>query len=428
MPAALFCGPHRHGAQGRFPLSGTGRLVAPFVIRAFPVFGEPVVRRYLGGQLASVLGSWTQNITLSLLLWEQTHSALLIGLLNFLLQVPMLFVPPLAGPRMQPATIRDATLRILRGSLVITCLLLLGAASGQLSAWSVLLLAGLQGVVSALEWPARQLLLTSFLRDRSLLVNAVATNSLIFNIGRMTGPAVAAVLYTHYGATTGFVCSLAGLAVMYAAIRGLPRAAETEAARKEPPSLRDGLRFAAGDDFARSHVPALVCLGLFVSSYQTLIPVLAATVFGSASHYTGVFFACAGAGAFSAAIAIAAIRNAQAARRALAWAPWFSASALLAIATSTQAVLSGVGFFVLGMTLVLSTTVINSSLQQRCPPHLRGAMVGLFGMAFMGSIPLGHLLMGQVAHAWGAPTTLLVMGCAVALCQIGIPAVARRLR
>lgn len=395
--------------------------------RAFPVFGEAVVGRYLGGQLASILGNWTQNITLSLLLWEQTHSAFLLGVLNFLLQGPMLFVPMLAGPRLQPSTIRATTLRILSASLTISTLLLAGAVVGKLGAWPILLLAGLLGIVLAMEWPARQLLLTSSLSDRSLIVNAVAMNSLIFNIGRMTGPAVAAYLFAQYGAISGFSCSVAGLLIMFAAIWGLPRTLPGDARPRERASIREALRFAATDDFARRHVPMLACFGLFVSSYQTIIPALAATEFGSANRYTGLFFACAGAGALFSGIALASLRNQVTARRVLGWTPWIGAASLYAVSLSPNAVLSGVGFLLIGLAVSYSVTVINSTLQQRCPTHLLGGVVGLYGVAFLGSMPLGHLLMGSLASGLGARHTLFAMGTAMLLSLWGIRAATRSL-
>nr|WP_280908708.1 MFS transporter [Cupriavidus sp. LEh25] len=365
--------------------------------------------------MASILGNWTQNITLSLLLWDQTHSASLIGVLNFLLQGPMLFVPMVAGPRLQPSTIRATTFWILSCSLGISVVFLLGAVAGRLSALPILLLAGLLGIVLALEWSARQMLLTSLLPDRSLLVNAVAMNSLVFNVGRMAGPAVAAVLFARYGAIAGFTCSVAGLLVMLAAIQSVPKSRPVEATPREHSSIRDVFRFAEKDEFARRYVPTLACFGLFVSSYQTIIPALAATEFGSASRYTGVFSACAGAGALCSALALASLRNPRTARRVLGWTPWLSAGALFAVAASPNAVLSGAGFFFIGMAVSYSVTVINSTLQRRCPIHLRGGVVGLYGLALLGGMPLGHLLMGSVANWLGARQTLCAMCAAMLL-------------
>ncbi|MEM5433418.1 Major facilitator transporter (plasmid) [Cupriavidus taiwanensis] len=390
-----------------------------FLTRAFPVFAEPLVGRFLGGQLASNLGHWTLNITLTLLLWDQTHSASIIGVLNFLLQGPMLFVPMLVGPRLQLSTIRATTLWILSCSLGISLVFLLGAIAGTLSVLSIFLLAGLLGFVLALEWPARQLLLTSSLRDRSLLVDAVAMNSLVFNVGRMAGPAVAAVLFARYGAIAGFTCSVAGLLIMLAAIQSLPKSRSVEATPREHTSIRDVFQFAEHDEFARRYVPMLACFGLFVSSYQTIIPALAASEFGSASRYTGVFSACAGAGALFSALALASLRNSRTDRNALSWTPWLSAAALFAVAASRNAMLSGAGFFLIGMALSYSVTVINSTLQRRCPIHLRGGVVGLYCLALLGGMPLGHLLMGFIANWLGAKQTLCAM-CAAMLLSLWI--------
>ena len=95
-------------------------------ISAFPALKEPTVRRYLIGQFCSVMGSWTQNITLSLLMWELTHSGALIGFLNFLLTAPMIALPLWAGARQHPSTARRDTLRILACSFTVAVLLIVG--------------------------------------------------------------------------------------------------------------------------------------------------------------------------------------------------------------------------------------------------------------------------------------------------------------
>lgn len=389
--------------------------VTTLIQRAFPAFAEPAISRYLGGQLASILGSWIQNITLSLLLWQQTHSALMVGLLNFLLQGPMLFVPLLMGARLKPETAKRATLCILGCSLCISLMLLASALLGMLATVLILALAACLGLVQAMEWPSRQLLLSSSLSNRALLTNAVAMNALIFNIGRMAGPALAALLFSIVGASAGFACSSAGLLIMVWAIRGLPTASLTVGVASGSSGISAALRFAATNAFALHYFPLLVCFGLFTGSYQTVIPALAASTFGSLSRYTGIFFACAGAGALCAAVALSALRDSQLAKRLLRVSPICAALALTGIGLSQSGLLSGVCFFAMGLCLALTTTQINAGLQQRCPEHVRGGVVGLYAVAFIGSMPLGHMLMGAVASAIGPQPTFVLMGASMAI-------------
>ncbi|MDR0215602.1 MAG: MFS transporter [Comamonas sp.] len=388
--------------------------VQSLITRAFPAFAEPAIGRYLSGQLASVFGTWIQNITLSLFLWQETHSAFMVGLLNFLLQGPMLFVPMLVGARLQPATVKITTLRILGCSLSLSALLLVTSLFGWLESLLILAIAACLGLTQAMEWPSRQLLLSSSLSDRTLLTNAVAMNALMFNIGRMTGPAFAAMLFSQVSISAGFICSVVGLLVMLRAIHGLPELPVTPPVASGKPGIAEALRFVAGDSFAQKYVPLLICFGLFTGSYQTIIPPLAATTFDSLSHYTGVFFACAGAGSLTAAIALSSLRDSQIAKHLLSFSPSVAAFALIGIGLSQSGALSGTCFFAIGLCLALTTTQINAGLQQRSPERIRGGVVGLYAVAFIGSMPLGHMLMGAIASAMGPQPTFVLMGLLMA--------------
>lgn len=385
---------------------------------AFPALKEPTVRRYLVGQFCSVMGSWTQNITLSLLMWELTHSGALIGLLNFLLTAPMIALPLLAGAKQHPSTARRDTLRILACSFSVAVLLLSADVLHALSPAALLLGAAFLGVIGSLEVPARQLLLTSSLTNKSLLPNAVAMNTLVYNIGRMVGPAVAALAFSHGGATAGFTVNAFGLAIMLLSVSGFAKhAGPNDVNLKKTGSLKDALTLCRKDPFMRQYLPLLVGLGIFVGSYQTLIPVLSAKEFGSAAKFTGVFFGCAGAGALCAAVILATRPAAPIWNRLLANAPWISATALVGIAISNSSIASGACFWVLGLSLSFSTTRINATLQRRSPDHLRGAAVGLYAVCFMGMMPIGHLLVGGASGFFGPRWTSFGMALCLATTQ-----------
>ncbi|MBN9410656.1 MAG: MFS transporter [Burkholderiales bacterium] len=368
------------------------------LLRQFPALAEPGVRRYMAGQVASVLGTWVQNITLSLLLWELTHSPVMLGVLNFLLFGPALVVGPLTGSRLAPATARATVLRVLAGSMLVTATLLAIAFTRGLTPVVLLVAAGVQGVLSAMEMPARQLLLTSSLADRTLLPNAVAMNTVVFNVGRMVGPAIAAVVFSLAGHVSAFVLNLLGLLLMRLCLAGLHAHVHTGPVARAA-GLRGALSFARQDAFARRYLPTLVCMGLFVGSYQTLIPVLAAREYGQAAAFTGLFFSCAGAGSLCAALLLAS-RHAPG-EAALRCTPWLSAAALAGVAASAWPALAAPCFVLIGFTFTFTSTCVNATLQHRAPDAVRGGMVGLYGMAFIGSAPIGHLMVGALSAATG---------------------------
>ncbi|RYF70878.1 MAG: MFS transporter, partial [Comamonadaceae bacterium] len=190
----------------------------------FPALAELAVRRYLMGQAFSIVGAWTQSITLSLLLWEQTQSPWMLGVLNFLLYGPALVVSPLYGARLHPGRVRVMALRIVGVALLLSLLLLAASLAGRLHAGLILGTAAAIGFFAAMEMPARQLLLTTVLQNKAWMVNAIALNTLVFNIGRMVGPAMAALIFTHVGAVGGFVINAVGLSMMLLCLASLPAA------------------------------------------------------------------------------------------------------------------------------------------------------------------------------------------------------------
>lgn len=385
--------------------------------RYFPALRESAARRYFAGQSASIIGTWTQTITLNLMLWEQTHSASHLGLLNFLLYGPMLLLPAAFGARLQPATVRAVTLRIVTVSVVLSLCLCLAAFRGLLGPGAILVAGLAMGVIGALEMPSRQLLLTTLLQDKSLFVNAVATNTLVFNLGRMLGPAIAALIYANWGAAWAFGLGSLGVLFMCAMMASLSSVQISDAKSGGRGSMREAFAHIRRDAFARRFVPLLACLGIFVSSYQTLIPVLAATGYGDAARFTGILFGCAGAGSLSAALLLSVALGDAARRQLLAWTPWLCAGALVLIGLAPTVILTALCFWLLGAALTFSTTTINATLQRGCPGHLRGGVVGIYAMAFMGSIPVGHLAIGALAGVIGARPAFAVMAGGVLACQ-----------
>ncbi len=381
---------------------------------AFPVLQEPMTRRYLMGQSASIVGLWTQNVTLNLLMWQLSHSPWLLGVLNFLLYCPSLIVPLLFGSRLTPARVKGIMLRILCLSMLVSSLLLISVLFHFISPPFILLMAAIAGCVASMELPTRQLLLTSSLQDKSLLYNAVATNTMVFNLGRMFGPVIAAWSFDHYGAAAGFGVSLCGLVTMLLAVRSM-RVVESGAAARRAGGMRNALSYVRHDRFAMRFLPMLAMLGIFAGSYQSLIPVLAANGFHDTTRFTGWFFTSAGVGSLLAALLISARVSHQRLVRRLHIAPWTAVIALGGIAFSSLPLVTCSGFLLLGLSLTFFSTMINSTLQHDSPPELRGGVVGLYSMCFQGTMPLGNLLVGMLASVGTVSLTFLLMAIMLAL-------------
>ncbi|WP_062606967.1 MFS transporter [Caballeronia calidae] len=392
--------------------------------RLFPALTEASLRRYLGGQVASVLGSWTQNVTLNLLVYHLSGSAAILALLNFLLYGPQLVVAPVAGSRIRSANAKRVTLCVLMVSLMLTASLFALSMLGVLGVKLILAHALAIGISSAVETPARQVLLLTSLRDARHTSNAVAMNTMVYNVGRMVGPTIAGFVYPAFGPEASFVIYALALCFMATCVRSIKPHAAARPSRADS-SLRDAVGYVMSDAFSARYLPILACIGLFAGSYQTLVPLLADRGFHDAARFTGVFFACAGAGSLSAAVLLSSAWGSRASRRCIAWAPWSAVAALLVLAMTTAASASIPAFFALGFSLTFAATSTNATIQRQCPEHVRGGLVGMYGMAYNGTMPFGYLLVGTVSEALGVRHTFAAMAIVLAAGVMSITALQR---
>lgn len=391
--------------------------------RWFPALTEPAARRYLIGQLASVNGAWVIDITLNLLVWQMTGSPALLGLVNFLLFGPMVLVAPLAGPRLRPDNARRATLFILGGSLA-TALLLAGLAFGQLlTLGSIAVIAALRGICGGLELPARQVLLAASIVHPGHIGNAVAMNTVVFNVGRMLGPALAAALFAALDAWWGFALGAVTLVFMMFCVASMPAVVLPTTPGGSPPprpGMRVAVAYVRADRLASLFMPVCTLVGLFAGSLQTVVPALADGVFGSATTWVGWLFAASGAGSLVAGILLSTRIMPAACRRLQMAMPWVVVLSLFGVGLAPLPQVAMAWFFAMGFGFTFCAAGFNAGLQQRAPAELRGALIGLYSMCFMGTMPIGHLFTGLLAQHFGVRSTLLVLG---ALMTAGVAAV-----
>jgi hypothetical protein len=173
--------------------------------------------------------------------------------------------------------------------------------------------------------------------------------------------------------------------------------------------LRDAVGYVIADDFSAKYLPILACIGLFAGSYQTLVPLLADHAFHDAAKFTGMFFAWAGAGSLTAAVLLSSALGPGASERFIAWAPWTAIVALAVLAGATESLASGAAFYLLGFSLTFAATSTNATIQRRCPENVRGGLVGMYGMAYNGTMPFGYLLVGAISEALGVRNTFGAM-------------------
>jgi MFS transporter, DHA1 family, staphyloferrin A biosynthesis exporter len=394
--------------------------------RWFPALAEGPVRWYLAGQLVAVHGTFILDITLNLLAWQLSASPAVLGTLNFLLYGPGLVVMPMMSWRLHRGNARQRTLAVLYGSVTVAVLLWGLNVGGWLSVPIMLVLAAIKGAFNGMEIPPRHMLIASIVEENHRLPNALAMNTVVFQVARMVGPALAAGLFATVGATWGFFVSALALLFLAFSIAQASARVSNPSLWSQPSEtapaggLRAAFAYARADRFGSLFLPVSAALALFGVTYQTLIPVLADQVYGNTQRWTAGFFAAAGGGALVAALLLSSRWMLKVMQTVQALAPWGVALALAGLGWVPVLAVSLVCFVVIGFGVTFVSTATNAYLQQRLPPHLRGGMIALYLTSFNAMVPFGQMVAGALAERGGAPlayqvSSLALMGCLVLL-------------
>lgn len=374
---------------------------APSPDRAwFPALIEPQVRKYLLGQALSMLGAWTLDITLNLLVWQLTGSPATLGLLNFLLYGPGVLVTLGLSSRLTAANARRITVRVLGAALALALVLVLAAAMQWLSLPLLLGAAALRGVLGGMEVPSRQMLLLNICADPSRLGNVVAMNTVVFLLARSAGPGLAGLMFAPLGPVWAFALAALTLGFMLRCVLQLQVEVAAPPAGTHPGTggLRGAWAFVRGDSFGSLFMPVVACVAFCVGAYQTLVPVLASRVFGDASFWTGWFYAAACVGALVAALLLSSRHMDALLQRMLLAVAWCGVLALAVLAVSSHPLPTLLSFALLGFCTSFVGTGTNATLQRRVPPQARGGLIALFLLAFIGPMPLAQLVAGALAQ------------------------------
>lgn len=371
------------------------------------------LRLFFAGQGVSLVGTWMQQVAVSWLVYRLTGSALVLGVVAFGSQFPALLMAPIAGAladrwnryRMVVA----AQVLYMAQATALAVLVLTGA----VQVWHLVALSVWQGLVSGVDIPARQALLVRLVKGTEDLPNAIALNSSMFNAARLVGPAVAGVLIGWVGEGPVFVLN----AVSYAAVLGalalleLPR----ERGARAGPVLRniqEGFGYAYRFEPIRAILVLLALVSLVGIPYAVLLPVFARDVLRGDAGTLGLLTSFAGLGAFAGALFLASRSTVLGLGRMIAWATALFGASLVAFALSTSVWLSCAMLAVSGFGVMVTTASMNTVLQTLVDEAMRGRVMSLYTMAFIGMAPLGGLVAGALATRLGAPATVAIGGVA----------------
>jgi MFS family permease len=381
--------------------------------RTFSSLHNRNYRFYFAGQSLSLIGTWMQSITQSWLVFTMTHSGTDVGLITAVQTLPILLLGPVGG------TIADrfGKYRILfwTQSLagVQAAVLAVLTLTGNLQLWELFAIAASLGFINMVDNPTRQTFIVEMV-GRDQLPNAVTLNSVMVNVARAIGPAVAGVLIAEVGSGWCFLINAASFAFVVAGLAAIrqkellptPRAARAKG------QLVEGFRYVASKPLLRNALLMMAVVGCLTYEFQTTLPLIAGETFKGDSATYGFLTAFMGVGAVAGGLVAAGRRN-RSARRLVNTVLAFGAVMILAAVAPTPLTEEAALLFV-GAGSVTFLSLANSTLQLESEPEMRGRVMSLWSVAFMGTTPIGGPFVGFVAGTFGARYGLGI-GAAAAL-------------
>ncbi|GAB4443536.1 MAG: MFS transporter [Rhodocyclaceae bacterium] len=363
-------------------------------------------RLYFVGQMFSLVGTWMQQIAMGWLTYRLTGSALLLGVVSFAGQIPILLLAPFGGLWSDRADRRRLLIGTQAAALLQAVVLAGLSASAMVQPWHLVAAALALGGINAVDIPARQSFFVQLVERREDLPNAIALNSFAMNGARLIGPAAAGLIVAALGEAVCFALNAASYLAVLIALATIRTRGATRAASGLRTALADGFRYAFGTPAVRSLLALIALTSFAATPYAVLMPAFAREVFGGGAGTFGMLMTCAGAGAVLGTVALAARRSARGLDRVIAASPFVVGGGVLVFAASGRLWLAAPALMAIGFGIISAIAGGNTAIQTLVRDELRGRVMAIFTMSFLGVAPLGALAAGAAAELFGVRATL----------------------
>jgi MFS family permease len=374
-------------------------------------------RLFFGGQSVSLIGTWMTRIATSWLVYRLTGSALLLGLVGFVGQIPTFLLAPFAGVWVDRLDRRQVLLWT--QALAATQSLSLAALtlSGRVTITDILILSGFQGLINAFDMPGRQAFLVQMVEDRQDLGNAIALNSSMVNMARLVGPSLAGVVIAAFG--EGYCFLIDGLSyfavIASLVIMRVEPLSGTRAVTSMMVQLKEGWAYVSGFAPVRTILLLFAVVSLMGMPFVVLMPIFASEVLHGGPHTLGLLMGASGVGALVSALSLAVRRSVLGLGRMIPIAAVSFGTGLILFGLSRVMWFSMLMMLLTGFGMMQGMAASNTIVQTVVPEDRRGRVMSYYTMAFVGMAPFGSLLAGSLAHWLGAPRTVIITGSVVIL-------------
>ena len=382
-------------------------------------------RLFFGGQLVSVIGTWMQTVAQSFLVLDLTHSGTQLGLTIAARFLPMFLFGPVGGvyadrlDKRRVLYVTQAAQGILAGVFAVLI------AAGSIRMWIVYLLALLLGAVNVFDNPARQSFISEMVPPADL-PNAVTLNSVAMNLARVFGAALGGVIAAAIGLSLCFAANAISFAAVLISLAAMHRS-ELFPARpvtRQRGQVRQGLAYVRSTPELLIPLLMIALVGTLAWEFQVSLPLMASKVFGGGAATYGVMASVMGGGAVVGGLVSAARSRPRARALCVAAIGWGSAILAAAFAPSLPLELAAMVF--VGYGSITFNSFAKTTLQLAARPELRGRVMALWALAWLGSTPIGGPIVGWVGQQAGARWSLIIGGLPTLVCGLlALPAMNR---
>ena len=394
----------------RRKLSSTKSADAPDGLR-LPVTLRALRHRnfqlFFSGQLISLVGTWMQNVAQAWLVYKLTGSSLLLGSVGFASQFPVFLAAPLGGIVADRYHRQRVVIGTQTASMILAFILAAFTLANRITVTEIFILAALLGIVNAFDIPGRQAFLVEMVGKEDL-INAIALNSSMFNGARIIGPAIAGILVAKIGEGwcffangVSYIAVIIGLFLMRVDRRPeVPAGSPLE-------HILEGFRFVRSTAPIRALLFLLGLVSLVAMPYTVLMPIFADRILHGGARGLGILMGATGVGALLGALTLATRTGVHGLGRWVTVSCAGFAVSLVAFALSKNFWLSTALLLPVGFCMMLQMSSSNTLIQAMVPDHLRGRVMSVYSMMFMGMAPFGALFGGAVADRLGAPIAVI---------------------
>jgi MFS family permease len=382
-------------------------------------------RLFFFGQLVSVIGTWMQTVAQSFLVLDLTHSGTQLGLSIAARFLPMFVFGPLGGvfaDRLDKRRVLCIT-QTLQGLLAGVFAILIG--TGSIRMWIVYLLALLLGWVNVFDTPARQSFISEMVPPENL-ANAVTLNSISMNMARVFGAALGGVIAAAIGLSLCFACNAISFAAVLISLLAMRKSElyPAKPIKRQPGQVRQGLAYVRSTPELLVPLLLIAVVGTLAWEFQVSLPLMASKVFRGGAGTYGLMASVMGAGAVAGGLVSAARNRPRARTLCVAAVGWGIAILAAALAPNLPLELAAMVF--VGYGSITFNSFAKTTLQLAARPDMRGRVMALWGLAWLGSTPIGGPIVGWVGQQAGARWSLIIGGLPTVICGLlALPAMTR---